>query len=61
MNYVATAMHAVAIINPNMRRYTTSFFQASATGLKLGDLDGGHIRITRRRSLRIMRKETLAG
>ena len=24
--YVATAMHAVAIINPNINRYTTSFF-----------------------------------
>ncbi|MCL4349507.1 MAG: divalent metal cation transporter [Candidatus Thermoplasmatota archaeon] len=50
------AANVGAVIMPFM-----IFFQASATGLKLGDLDGGHIRITRCRSLRIMRKETLAG
>ena len=50
------AANVGAVIMPFM-----IFFQASATGLKLGDLDDGHIRITRHRSLRIMRKETLAG
>jgi Mn2+/Fe2+ NRAMP family transporter len=50
------AANVGAVIMPFM-----IFFQASATGLKLGDLDGRHIRITRHRSLTIMRKETLAG
>ena len=53
---IKPAANVGAVIMPFM-----IFFQASATGLKLGDLDVGHIRITRRRSLRIMRKETLAG
>ncbi len=54
--FLLLAANVGAVIMPFM-----IFFQASATGLKLGDLDGAHIKISRRRSLTIMRKETLAG
>ena len=50
------AANVGAVIMPFM-----IFFQASATGLKLTDMNSAGISIKRHRSLRIMRRETLVG
>ena len=50
------AANVGAVIMPFM-----IFFQASATGLKLTGIDNTSIKISRPRSVTIMRKETLAG
>ncbi len=50
------AANVGAVIMPFM-----IFFQASATGLKLTDMNSAGINIKRHRSLRIMRRETLIG
>ena len=50
------AANVGAVIMPFM-----IFFQASATGMKLRELENGGFTVGRRRSVQIMRKETLIG